>query len=533
MSIVARWEWRAFGQDVEVARGAFASLDPQRVEESDETYLLSRAGDASVKVRGGRLDVKQLENVRDDGLEQWRPVLKAAFPLVASDVGFVLAVMRAAGPRTRGARSAEDVANASPDLRALSVHKRRERYAVGSCLAELTQIKAPGGTIETIAVESEDPARVAATVRELGLDPRRNVCMARGLKTLAGFGARRYAVIDVGTNSVKLHVGERSADGGWRTIADRAQVTRLGEGLVREGRLAAAPVERTVDAIVAMAADARRDGAEAIEAIGTAALRLAPNAGDLLAATRARCGVQVEVMPADEEARLAYVAATTGLTLPPGALVVFDTGGGSSQFTFGDAHGVQERFSVNVGAARYTERYALDRAAPRDVLEAALAAIAADLARLGGRGTPDAIVAMGGAVTNLAAVKHGLTAYDRDIVHGTVLDRNEIDRQIELYRARPAVRRRQIPGLQPARAEVILAGACIVRTVLATLRCDTLTVCDRGLRHGVLAERFRLGPPRPAEVGTLDPRGSGRARGAPRRGQPVRTMRGTPPGPRL
>ena len=517
MSIVARWEWRAFGPDVELARAAFAALRPTEVEDSEETYVLSRTGDASVKVRGGRLDVKQLENVRDDGLEQWRPVMKAAFPLVASDVGFVLGVLRAAGTRTRGVRSADELAAASPDLLAVRVGKHRARYALGGCLAELTRIKTPRGTIETIAVESEDPARLAATVRELGLDPRHNVCMARGLKTLSGFGARRFAVIDVGSNSVKLHVGERSADGGWRAIADQAQVTRLGEGLVREGRLGTAPIERTVNAIVAMAAVARDERAEEIVAVGTAALRLAPNAGELLADTRARSGVQVEVTPADEEARLAYVAATSGLPLPAGALAVFDTGGGSSQFTFGDDHGVQERFSVNVGAARFTERYALDRAAPKDVLEAALAAIAADLSRLEGRGTPDAVIAMGGAVTNLAAVKHGLTAYDRDVVHGTVLDRDEIDRQIELYRARPAVRRRQIAGLQPSRAEVILAGACIVRTVLTMLRCDALAVCDRGLRHGVLAERFRLGPPRPAAVSSragAELRGSGRARAA-------------------
>jgi exopolyphosphatase/guanosine-5'-triphosphate,3'-diphosphate pyrophosphatase len=97
---------------------------------------------------------------------------------------------------------------------------------------------------------------------------------------------------------------------------------------------------------------------------------------------------------------------------------------------------------------------------------------------------------VGGAVTNLAAVKHGLTTYDRDVVQGTVLDRAEIDRQIDLYRARDAAGRREIPGLQPARAEVILAGACIVRTIMDKLGCDELTVSDRGLRHGVLHERF-------------------------------------------
>jgi Ppx/GppA phosphatase family len=93
-------------------------------------------------------------------------------------------------------------------------------------------------------------------------------------------------------------------------------------------------------------------------------------------------------------------------------------------------------------------------------------------------------------VTNLTAVKHGLATYDPSVVQGTVLDRAEIDRQIELYRSQDADARRAIVGLQPKRAEVILAGACIVRTVMEKLGKDSLTVSDRGLRHGVLAERF-------------------------------------------
>jgi exopolyphosphatase/guanosine-5'-triphosphate,3'-diphosphate pyrophosphatase len=100
------------------------------------------------------------------------------------------------------------------------------------------------------------------------------------------------------------------------------------------------------------------------------------------------------------------------------------------------------------------------------------------------------VIGMGGAVTNLAAVSHGLEVYDPDVVQGTVLDRGEIERQIELYRSRDADARRSIAGLQPNRAEVILAGACIVRSVLARLGLDALTVSDRGLRHGVLVERF-------------------------------------------
>src|SRR6185295_6047586 len=188
--------------------------------------------------------------------------------------------------------------------------------------------------------------------------------------------------------------------------------------------------------------------------------------------------------------RLAYLAVKTELGLAAGSLVVFDTGGGSSQFTFGRGERIDERFSVDVGATRFTERFGLAGAVAEDTLASALAAIAADLVRLEGRTAPDTVVGMGGAVTNLTAVKHGLATYDPDVVQGTVLTLAEIERQIELYRTRSADERRAIVGLQPARAEVILAGACIVRTVLTLLGRDSLTVSDRALRHGLLAERF-------------------------------------------
>ncbi|HRK46882.1 MAG TPA: Ppx/GppA family phosphatase, partial [Nocardioides sp.] len=182
-------------------------------------------------------------------------------------------------------------------------------------------------------------------------------------------------------------------------------------------------------------------------------------------------------------------AATAALPVP-GTSVVFDTGGGSSQFSFGEGDQVDERFSVEVGAVRFTEQFGLDGVVSPEVLADAIAAIAADLGRLDGRQPPETLIAMGGAVTNLASVKHGLAHYDPDVVQGTVLDRAEIDRQIALYAARTADERREIVGLQPARAEVILAGACIVRTVLDKLGKDSLVVSDRGLRYGVLADRF-------------------------------------------
>lgn len=495
MTIVPRWEWRTFGESFAGAEERFAALSPERVRESDELYLLSTAADDSVKVRDELLDVKQLVQVNDDGLEQWRPVLKAPFPLSAATVDSALGALHASPPpRGRSAYTldelVEEVVSPSRQLAAVPVHKRRAHYTVSGCMAELTDVRTDNGSTRTIAVESEDPARVLAAVRELGLDTRSNVSFPRGLKALLGIGARRYAAIDVGTNSVKFHIGERSADGDWRTVVDRAEITRLGEGLAGTGVLNPSPMERTIDAIAGMVDEAGREGVDEIVAVGTAGLRIARNSADFVAAVKDRCGVDLEVISGDEEARLSYLAATSALDLGEGSLVVFETGGGSSQFTFGEGKRVDERFSLEVGAVGLTERFGLADVVSEKTLAGVFDELATELGRLDGHPAPAGLVAMGGAATNLAAVKHELATYDPDVVQGTVLGLAEIDRQIELYRTQTADERRRIVGLQPKRAEVILAGACIVRTVIAKLGRQSATVSDRGLRHGLLLERY-------------------------------------------
>jgi exopolyphosphatase/guanosine-5'-triphosphate,3'-diphosphate pyrophosphatase len=300
----------------------------------------------------------------------------------------------------------------------------------------------------------------------------------------------RQAVIDVGTNSVKFHVGERAADGTWRTVVDRAEVSRLGEGIEQTGAIAPAAIERTALAIAGMTAEAGQLGVGGVTAVGTMGLRTASNSHAFLELVKQHCGVAIEVIAGDEEGRLAYLAVQSGLGLGDGALVIFDTGGGSTQFTFGQGTRVDRRFSVNVGAVRYTERFRLDQSVSATVLQQVIDDMAADLSALDGVAPPDALVGMGGAVTNITAVMHGLARYDPDLVQGSVLDRSEVHRQIEQYRAIPAEERRRIVGLQPKRAEVILAGACIVLTVMDKLGKPSLSVSDRGLRHGLLIDRF-------------------------------------------
>ena len=322
-----------------------------------------------------------LQRVNEDGLEQWKPVLKAGLPLRAADLGTVLQALDVAAELERDEYSLEQVlselVDPSPALASVAVHKRRRHVTTEGAMAELTELSTEQGATRTIAVESEDPALVTAAVRDLGFETRQNVNVPRGLKTLVGFG--RFAVIDIGTNSVKFVIGQRGKDGKCETIVDRADVTRLGEALDRTGELSEDPVRRTVETIAAMAEEAERHAVAAIAAVATAGVRMARNSEAFVESVRERTGIELEIISGDEEGRLAYVAATEGLQLGDGTLVVFDTGGGSSQFTFGRGRNVDERFSVNVGAVRFTERFGLEKVVSEDALREALDAIAADL----------------------------------------------------------------------------------------------------------------------------------------------------------
>jgi exopolyphosphatase/guanosine-5'-triphosphate,3'-diphosphate pyrophosphatase len=490
--IVPRWEWRTFGDRFRTADAVFAKHEPTQVQDTDELYLLA-PGANNVKIRDDLMDIKVLRDVDTNGLERWEPTMKAAFPLSTANASTVLGALGVSPPADITAPMSLDAmveVLRAGGVRPVEVRKHRIRYRVGDGMAERSEVHAEGRSTWTIAVESPDADAVHRAVEALGFADYLNTSYETGLANLLDDIPPRFAVIDVGSNSVKFHVAEHGADDTWRMVVDRAEVTRLGEGMADGGRITTAAQERTIEAIADMVDEARQARAVAIAAVGTEAIRSAANGAEVRAAIHARTGVRVDAISGEEEARLAYVAAVSSLGLRGDGLVVFDTGGGSSQFTFGDATRIEEQFSVPVGAARFMERFGLDRAVSRETVHDALGAIATDLARLDGRPRPTALVGMGGTLTNISAVKHGLATYDPDTVQGAVLDRPEVDRQIERYRSTNADGRRAIAGLQPKRAEVILAGACIVRTIMDALGTDSVIVSDRGLRHGLLVERF-------------------------------------------
>ena len=298
--ITPRWEWRSFGRHFGEAEARLAKLAPSGVQESEEIYLLSGAND-NVKFRDALIDIKVLREVDADGLEQWTPVMKAGLPLTAADAAKVFDSLHLPTPSTLRAdftldEFLDEVAAPGSAVRVVKVHKRRTRYTIGGCMAERSDVVADGKPTRTIAVEAEDAAAVVRAVGELGLRGYTNTSYPRGLSALLEDRPERYAVIDAGTNSIKFHIGERDREGRWRTVVDRAELTRLGEGLAQQGRIIDTALERTVAAIAGMVDEAKRHGVRAMAAVGTAGLRIATNGEEVIATIRRRTGVQIEVI---------------------------------------------------------------------------------------------------------------------------------------------------------------------------------------------------------------------------------------------
>jgi exopolyphosphatase / guanosine-5'-triphosphate,3'-diphosphate pyrophosphatase len=189
-NIIPRWEWRTFGAGFGDAEERFKAFTPDKVRESDEVYILSAVSNDNTKVRDMLMDIKTLQQVNEDGLEQWKPVMKGKFPLPVEEIKKVFAAFRVAPPPFSRDEYAFDqflveVIKSSRHLRAVKVHKTRTGYTINGCIAEIADVTADGKKIRTVAIESEDPVRVITTVRELGLDQFENINYLRGLKSLA------------------------------------------------------------------------------------------------------------------------------------------------------------------------------------------------------------------------------------------------------------------------------------------------------------------------------------------------------------
>jgi exopolyphosphatase/guanosine-5'-triphosphate,3'-diphosphate pyrophosphatase len=296
----------------------------------------------------------------------------------------------------------------------------------------------------------------------------------------------KLATIDVGTNTTLLLVAE-AGGGEIAVLEDRAEITRLGRGIGQDGGLGREGIERTLATLREYASLARRHGAT-IAAIGTEALRRAPNAQEFLGPAAAILGGPIEVIDGEREAALSFLAATRSFPAQAaGTMVVVDIGGGSTEVIVSRAGAVDFRRSLPLGSVRLTERHV--RHDPAQDLE--VAAIVKDVGQ-----ALDAVVfpagatlvGIAGTVTSLAAMAQRLQSYDPALVHGYHLTVAQLAALVDDLRRSTQVERERMPGLDPRRADVILAGACVLREIAERSGAPHVVVSDRGIRWGLLYE---------------------------------------------
>ena len=296
----------------------------------------------------------------------------------------------------------------------------------------------------------------------------------------------RVAAVDLGTNSTRLLVADVE-DGRISDVVRRLRITRLGEGVDRGRRLQEAPMAR----VHAVLGEYRRElealGATRTLLVATSAVRDAGNGADFLGELERDYGVVARLLGGDDEALLTFHGVTSGRELAGETLIV-DVGGGSTELLLGGPDGVSFHTSLDVGCVRMTERFlASDPPAPAE-----LAACAAHVRSL----LPDlkvrAAIGVAGTVTTLAALDLGLSEYDPERIHGHVLTSRTVGRELALLASLPLERRRELPGLEPARAPVIVAGVAIVREVLARYDLEELEASERDILHGAVLAAAEL-----------------------------------------
>jgi exopolyphosphatase / guanosine-5'-triphosphate,3'-diphosphate pyrophosphatase len=299
----------------------------------------------------------------------------------------------------------------------------------------------------------------------------------------------RLAAIDLGTNTVRLLTVDAETGVGWRTLDEGQRVTRLGEGLARTGRLSDAAMGRTAETVAEYASRAARAGAERVWIVGTSAMREARNGAAFAAALESLTGHPVRILAGGEEARLTLAGVLHGLPSLAGAVVVFDIGGGSTEFIRARAGAVESAVSLRLGVVRLAE----DGGPAAGLAQRLRERIRQELPpTIRGAGV-DQLVGTAGTVTTLAALDQGLTVYDPARVHGHTLTRQAVERQQDRLAPLSVAEIGELPCLEPGRADLIRPGIAATLAVMDVLGVLSLVVSEYGLREGVLADALGLG----------------------------------------
>ncbi len=304
----------------------------------------------------------------------------------------------------------------------------------------------------------------------------------------------RAAVIDLGSNSIRLLVADISSKGEVIPVARDLITTRLGRGVNQNNILDEKSISDTVSALVNFRNKAKSLGSESIFAFGTSALREASNSSALLEKAK-EIGINVEILSGEREALLSFFGARLGLKTV-GVSLVIDIGGNSTEFVLGDDEKIEKAESLPIGAVRWTQKYIKsDPPAFNEIAQARkqidlMIKDFADYFKKVKESKEVTVVGVGGTLTTLAAVAQELEIYDSNKVHGYVLNKQTIDDIFLKLLFKTSEERLKVKGLMPQRADIITAGVLIAKSIMEDFNISQITVSESDIMEAYLVENL-------------------------------------------
>jgi len=304
----------------------------------------------------------------------------------------------------------------------------------------------------------------------------------------------KVAAVDCGTNSTRLLVSDHGRPPGVERLM---RITRLGQAVDATSRLEPAAVERTVQVLREYREVMGRHGVEKLRITATSAARDAENRDEFFDAAEATIGARPELLGGEEEGRLSFLGATAGLNPSDGPFLVVDIGGGSSEFVVGTTE-PEQVVSVNMGCVRATEKFLHADPPEPEELSQVISVVHAHLDDVereapAVKGTRR-LVGLAGTVTTVAAVELGLARYDRERIHHFVLTRAAAEDVFRTLATESRSDRVHNPGLEEARADVIVGGAAILVTVMRHFGFEECLVSEADILDGLVKSLLAPSP---------------------------------------
>ena len=306
----------------------------------------------------------------------------------------------------------------------------------------------------------------------------------------------RIAAIDIGSNSIRQTIADVSPSGVIRVVDEMKAAPRLGAGLHKNGSLGEIAIQNALSTLSRMATLSNQLGVKRTEVIATSAVREASNGDDFLKLVRAETGLKVKILRGEDEARLSFRSALAHFDLGVGRAVVMDIGGGSLELAL-SADGLVERLiSLPLGAIRVTEEYLVAPARKKGMRKLRKHVRSELREHVSARHWHTArIVCSGGTFTSLATIYLARTGIENaKTVHGTVIPRVELEHIVDLLYNMSTGERQSVPGLNAARADIIVGGLSVAAEVAARLDAKELVVSAYGIREGILLESAHVKP---------------------------------------